>query len=370
MFDKRLSNEVKGIAIILMLMHHLFGCLVVLCEKYGVVANPFSWENLYTFCVHAKVCVSMYVFITAYGITISYNSLLKNKVINKIELEKFSLDRYVKLFFNYGFIWMLAIITSPLRDVSLSEIYGEGNKGVMYAIIDAMGFASFFGSPTLNETWWYMTLAFLLIFMVPVLIKSYKSCGILLVVISAYFTYLGVNDSAFTRYLFCIMMGILFAEENIFERVKRVSVLPNTIFNKIMKCVIFILMIVFLLYLRKKTNWSYWIDTLFTICICCLCMELHNVPLGVNRIMEYLGRHSMNIFLVHTLIFEYYFTEFIYGFKHWILITFALLMSSLLVSILCERIKKIIKFYKFVGRIKDIINNKLLAISIHKEHEI
>lgn len=92
-------------------------------------------------------------------------------------------------------------------------------------------------------------------------------------------------------------------------------------------------------------------DTFFTIGVCCLCTELHELPIGINRILEYCGKHSMNIFLVHTLIFEYYFTEFIYGFKHWILVVLALLISSLLVSIVVEKLKQIVKFNKLVNKL-------------------
>lgn len=75
-FDVKKSNMVKCIAIILMLMHHLFGCFTKACQRYGVYSLYISWDSITKFSGAAKVCVATYVFLTAYGITISYN---KNK---------------------------------------------------------------------------------------------------------------------------------------------------------------------------------------------------------------------------------------------------------------------------------------------------
>lgn len=56
----------------------------------------------------------------------------------------------------------------------------------------------------------------------------------------------------------------------------------------------------------------------------------------VSKILEYVDKHSMNIFLVHTLIFEYYFQEQIYSLKHWGIILFVVFIISLSVSIVIE----------------------------------
>ncbi len=56
----------------------------------------------------------------------------------------------------------------------------------------------------------------------------------------------------------------------------------------------------------------------------------------------------MNIFLIHTLIYWYYFPGLIYSLKNWFLILAALTLSSLAVSITVEKIKKRLGFYKVV----------------------
>ncbi len=74
------------------------------------------------------------------------------------------------------------------------------------------------------------------------------------------------------------------------------------------------------------------------------CIEfIINIPL-VSSILKLLGKHSMNIFLIHTFIRAIYLSDFIYSFYHFILITGVLLLVSLGSSILIEKIKEIIKY--------------------------
>lgn len=68
-------------------------------------------------------------------------------------------------------------------------------------------------------------------------------------------------------------------------------------------------------------------------------------------VLAYLGKHSMNMYMVHTFIFGYFFHDFIYGFKYPICIFAALLLSSLAVSIVLETLKTKLNFYVLVSRI-------------------
>ena len=70
--------------------------------------------------------------------------------------------------------------------------------------------------------------------------------------------------------------------------------------------------------------------------------------------MGFIGKHSMNIFLIHTLIFEYYFTEFIYGFKNWFLILLMLLLTSLLGSMVINDRKNAEKLLSKIKGLDDI----------------
>lgn len=357
MFDKRVSNEVKGIAIILMLIHHLFYCLYTFCLQYDVNMYPLSGETMRILSQNGKVCVSMYVFIIAYGIT--KGNFAKKEQLSRNSINVSAINRCVKLWGNFTFIYLLTLCTVGLREKTLIEIYGGGWIGVFNAFIDLFGLRGLFGTPGLNETWWYMSLAFLLIFAVPLLNVVYDRYGLSIVVILGYFSYLMSNGgTSFLHYLFSVILGILMAESNGFDRIKTMKLFKIDALNSVIKVIFFLATIVSLYLLRDGTDLSCFIDPLFTICVCGLCVEVHNIPYGVNRITEFLGKHSMNIFLVHTLIFEYYFTEFIYSFDNWLFILLALLISSLLVSIVCECLKKFLRWDRMIFKITAVINQK------------
>ncbi|MCM1157266.1 MAG: acyltransferase [Bacteroidales bacterium] len=344
-FDKNVSNMVKGIAILIMLVHHLFGCLPEMYVKYNVITAPFSRQTLYQIGIQAKLCVSMFVFLSAFGMTRQYDRRLeaaKDGCLTGKEAGSFAVNRYIKLLFNFWFIYLLAALTSFLREGGYFSVYfREGKKlGVLYILFDAFGLADFFGTPTLNETWWYMALAAFLIFAVPILIRLYKENGVLIVAVAALFTYIGVGDTGFTIYLFCVCMGIHCAQEQVFERLGKKQLCKNPVMNTGLKCLLYLLGIAVLLYLRGITTYSYWIDAFFTMAAGGLCLELKSAWEKADLLLGFLGKHSMNIFLVHTLIFEYYFPDFIYGFRYWLLITLALLAVSLLISVCCEAVKK------------------------------
>ena len=346
-FNQSLSNMVKGVAIILMLMHHLFGCATMFCEEYEVAAAPFLWDNIYSFSMNAKVCVGMFVFITAFGITRQYNKQLQKqsgKVLNKKQIEEFSIHRYKKLALNFGFIYIIAVLTVFLREGGLNGVYNKSGikKAIMYGSFDALGLANYFGTPSLNETWWYMSIAIFMIFLIPIMIKIYKENGILLVIISGFLFYFGITRTSFIQYVFGISIGILCAEENVLEKMYEISIFKSKILHFLSKIIVYILVLSCLFWIRGKTSYSYWIDPVFAVFVGALCMEMYSTWKWGAKFLGYLGKHSMNIFLVHTLIFEYYFTDAIYGCRHWWLILFALLISSWAVSCIVEALKQTI----------------------------
>lgn len=71
----------------------------------------------------------------------------------------------------------------------------------------------------------------------------------------------------------------------------------------------------------------------------------------LHKILEFFGRHSMNIFLIHSFIRGGYMADFTYSFKHFALIVIILFTISLLISIVLEYCKKIIKIDLLVDKI-------------------
>ena len=69
-----------------------------------------------------------------------------------------------------------------------------------------------------------------------------------------------------------------------------------------------------------------------------------------NRLLEFAGRHSMNIFLFHTFIFYYYFHDWIYASRNPVLIFLTLFLACLLISVGMEQLKKLVRFDRLGSR--------------------
>lgn len=330
-FSKNVTFALKGFAIILMLFHHLFSCFPDFVEKYRVSSVIFPMNKIMVLSGLSKLCVAIFVFLSAYGMTISLEHLGENKP------DRYVKQRYKKLIFGFLFVYLLSILTSFLREDGLTLYFREGtSKGILFMVIDSLGLSNFFNTPTYNETWWYMSVAVLLIFIIPVFVKLYNSFGICVLAVSAMFQYLGLPLTAFTSYLFAMFLGICAAKEKLaFRLEEKLTGKRIPLFLIVNTCAI-----LFLCAVRMKWGFEYWLDAVIALL---LSMELFVIMdlVQINlRLLTFLGKHSMNMFLIHTLIFEYYFTDFIYSFKNWALITLALLLTSLGLSMMIEFLKK------------------------------
>lgn len=72
---------------------------------------------------------------------------------------------------------------------------------------------------------------------------------------------------------------------------------------------------------------------------------------GISHLLALLGKYSMNIFLIHTFLYYYYFGTFIYSFRYWLLIAAVLLGISLAVSMAIEGLKKLCRYDWLVKRV-------------------
>ena len=86
-------------------------------------------------------------------------------------------------------------------------------------------------------------------------------------------------------------------------------------------------------------------------------MLIRNLPV-VNVVFSFLGKHSANMYMVHTFLFLYWFPQFIYAPKYAILIFLLLLLCSLAISLALEFIKTKSGIYK----LSDYVVRKIDAL--------
>lgn len=145
------TTSIKGIAILLMLWHHLFLSTV----EYGVWANSFSSI--------AKLCVALFLFVSGYGLTKQYSKLEKPHVKNTI---KFLVLRYLKFFLPYWFCFAIIVAVGNVFGYGFADAYPPSRNTLKCFLLDTfgqMGYASYL------PTWWFNKMILQLYLVFPLL---------------------------------------------------------------------------------------------------------------------------------------------------------------------------------------------------------
>lgn len=341
-FSKDDTLVVKGIAILFMLFHHLFGCERPLeAQDLSVSIYPFSFSYFQLLGATTKLCVALFVFVSSYAITIQCNS-------RELSTQNLCVKRILKLFKGYFFIFLLALLTSGLRNDNIIEIYSSsGSTAFVNILFDALGVSSYFNTPTMNPTWWYTGFAYFIFCFVPCLVIAYEKIGYGLLILFALSGYLGIQGSMGIAYLLTMALGVCIAETNLLGRICEYNIGKLT--RKKSAVIKLIICIgIFIILLPGWLTYTIYINAILSFDIALLAMLINELlPFGTG-FLKALGKHSMNIYLIHTLVYYYYFPHFIYSFKHWFFVLMALVFICLFLSIIIEKLKSFL--YKIYSK--------------------
>lgn len=325
LLDKRQSLMLKGGGILLMLTHHLF-------------YNDWSRELYNDIYFHgvglvnqigifSKLCVAVFVFVSGYGLAVS-------TPVN-IRLKDFYWHRFKKLYLNYWFIWVLFVpIGIFVFGRSLSDAYGD--NVVVKSVLDFFGILKLFGTEHYNPTWWFYSCIIVLYLLFPLLNRTLYTATYFILSVAITNGIVGILVPFVNiglGYLLAFVCGMLMAK------------IPLKYFEKttVWQIVLALCMLTLLRFTRTSPK------NIADVMICVgLSLFLHKVPLknAIGDILEELGKHSMNMFLIHTFIFYFWFRDFIYISHNPLLIFLSLLASSYLLSVIIEFIKRKIGVYK------------------------
>ena len=162
-----------------------------------------------------NICVAVFVMITAYGIT---KSILDVPDMNLKTAYGQAFRRFRRLLTGFAILYVSVVLVWAGR-LDLQSLYGKGKQGVVLLLSDALGMAQILGTPTLNETWWYMSLAYTFIFLIPVLAFCVKKIGPALLAAAFFLPMVVELNGDMNRYLFVAVLGVCAAHGNWFERI-------------------------------------------------------------------------------------------------------------------------------------------------------
>ncbi len=356
-FTKEDTLCMKGIAILIMLFHHNY----LGPERWldsAINFFPLPEAKVIYIAQFFKICVGMFVFLTGYGMFIS----AKEKVKNDIDMRRYILNRYLTLMLGYIFIFILIQILS-IPTGRFTKIYGDGLYSIVYCFIDCIGLAHLLGTPIFCATWWYMSMATLLIFSFPFFFKALKKYqGILLILTVCFPIAIKLPYSEFIRWMFCYCLGMYCAEHNLLARCKE-KYENNSIIKKIGIFIIMFMALLLIIKFRQSDGFKIkllylWegLAPAYVILISYLFLMRFKILVIV---LKFLGKHSMNMFLTHTFFRAVYFHDFIYSFYYAWIDYLVLLGISVLCSLSIEAVKKVINFNDLSLKVRKIVFQKL-----------
>ena len=107
--------------------------------------------------------------------------------------------------------------------------------------------------------------------------------------------------------------------------------------------------------LTELRDFEFVLNGLIPVSVICWSYEfLINLPV-IREILQFMGKHSANVFYIHSFIRAKWIGNFVYSFGHAFLIWFVLMASSIVISIFLEGIKKAVRFERLSGKITDRI---------------
>lgn len=326
LISKRNSLILKGVGIMLMLIHHLFYLDEMRPYYDDIIVHGHGVVNQIG--LFSKLCVAVFVFVSGYGLAVS--------TPKDIKLKDFYWHRLKKLYLNYWFIWLLFVpIGVFVFGRTLMDAYGD--HVALKGILDFFGLLKMFGIDSYNPTWWFYSCIIILYLLFPLLNRWLWSSTYLVVSVALTIGFLhfvpGINVIA--GYLFVFLAGIL------------LSRMPLKWGEKA-KWWHFVLGLMLMALWRMGSNSpKHIVDAMLCVGMALL---IYKLPLDnwIGNIFAALGEHSMNMFLTHSFIFYFWFSKYIYITRNPLLIFLSLTISTYLLSVGIEWLKRKVGFYKLI----------------------
>lgn len=325
-FNIQKSNQLKSIAILMMVFLHLFN------RDYNGLFQPLIFIGKqplsYYISLFCDACVPIFAFVSGYGLFYKYQADIHN-------YSRSNRLRIGKLYITY---WIILIVFVVVLGLLLSEegYPGDFKKFVLNLTAVEVSY---------NAAWWFLTTYILFVltssFWFKMLLKLnpyiYLLFLLLLYVASFYFRvyktslfsslaldWLHKQVALYFCTLFQFMLGAFALRYQIHskftEYVKRLR-------NKNYFLIISIVVLVFLHALIPNLIIAPFIAFIFILLYCQL-----EISRSVQKVIDFFTSHATNIWLIHMFFYLIYFREFIYSFKYVLPIYFVLILCCILSS--------------------------------------
>lgn len=335
------SQIIKGIAILLMYFQHLYST-TSRYEEFGLTGLIGSASIMELIAIACHVCVCLFVFVTAYGIAIQE----KEHLYDRDSYIKNSIRRYSELLKQFAAVFLILLFLSYIFNLEYgaAEAWGESQTSRIIGILcNATGMAAVFQVPWFSASWWYLSLAMLLIFMVPILhivvrkLGPYASVFLSLFLVQSF----GLDTvmDGLPRYLIVVVAGIIFAEYNIFERTEHYIETKKGLGYFLVAVILIAIPVTAVM--KSHMQSKYLLDAVMAVLVIELTqLCIKKIPC-LNTVLAFIGKYSLYMWLIHSFFTKYWFQKFTYSFKNIWVIFFVLVGITLFISICLSKLEQI-----------------------------
>lgn len=253
----------------------------------------------------------------------------------------------MKLYEGFWCIFVLSLI--PLCLGSLGYSFKSVWGGINLFLQDFLGIRYWFNQFGYNPTWWFLSLIIPLYVCFPIIYYVVQKMALEVLLLSFFVFLVGgpigiLPLFVFLKlFLFPFVLGIFCAKKDIFEQISSCSYpykkicllicLGGFCCWRLVECE------------GKEAGEVLIFDGITAICFIIYSFLFIAPQSKLYNFLLLLGKHSMNIFLMHTFIFGIYLSKFSYALKYPPLILLQLLLVCLGFSIVLEKCKQ----FLFVG---------------------
>ena len=372
-FSKDDTKVVKGVAILLMIALHCFAFPDRIGNYDKIITLPLEihGETLLQ-CVSkfGIICLSIYTFLSGIGMYKQYNLKGEYSVSKRIIGFYKEYWKVFIIFLPIGFLFFRnqnefcenSAIYNIFKDVSLEKI-----------IKDFVGMESNY-----NREWWFVKTYFFALILGYIYMKLLSKCKsfwlefFAITLITTFYHSIapnlnqtiiasGINSDYFFRNFFyvhncvpLIFMGIVVAKYDILSKIYELLFAK---YNKFFKIIFSVLLIAILIYVRNYCGFI-GIDLIIVpIFVVCIINIFKPIKVGY-KILKVFGENSTTMWLVHSF-YCYYFgsvQKLLYSLKSDILIFAAIVVLSLVTSVIIKHFYNIIDKYLLCKFIKEKSN--------------
>lgn len=362
MFTRENTKQIKGIAILLMLMHHLYAFTDRIPYDMSVTTNIIIYGKKITeiMGIFGGVCVPLYMFLGGYGLYMK---------VGKLDSQQLGSNSLVGHYANlYKAYWKVFLIFIPIayaffnnqsqycEDVSICNRFAIRETQVI--LVNFLGV-----SDSLVSEWWFFFSYLLALFLGFVYLELFKNnrkpylevatVVIWFMLVNDVFTmlpwsagYEGLEANVWFNKILMngqhsvfFLIGIIFAKYQIFDAWKTLIRNLNRIEKIVLTAFVIFLVVDAYVFLLVQA-YSIILVPVFVF-VCSVFIEETKI---LRTPLKILGEHSTNMWLIHGF-FCYYFHPFVklvYGSKNAIVALLVLVSLSLGASILTNKIWKLI----------------------------